>query len=63
MKQKTYLDKLLENDKFKEKFNEEYQNLKKSEEEEKHNRNLKLIKDLEEDYRKAINIIKKAIVE
>ena len=33
MKQKTYLDKLLENDRFKEKFNEEYQNLQKSEEE------------------------------
>ena len=33
MKQKTYLDKLLENDRFKEKFNEEYQNLQKTEEE------------------------------
>ena len=30
---KTYLDKLLENKVFKEKFEEEYQNLQKSEEE------------------------------
>ena len=30
---KTYLDKLLEDKKFQEKFNEEYQNLQKSEEE------------------------------
>ena len=45
MKQKTYLDKLMENPEFKEKFEEEYRQ----------------IKELEEDYQKAINIIKKAI--
>ena len=45
MKQKTYLDKLMENKEFKEKIDKEY----------------KLIKELEEDHQKAIDIIKKAI--
>ena len=43
--QKTYLDKLIENKETKEKIDKEY----------------KLIKELEEDYQKAIDIIKKAI--
>ena len=37
MKQKTYLDTLMENDKFKERFNEEYQNLQTNENREEKN--------------------------
>ena len=47
MKQKTYLDTLMENDRFKEKFDKEY----------------KLIHDLEEDYRKRVDIIVKAYLQ
>ena len=45
MKQKTYLDKLIENSGFKEKVEKEYQS----------------VKNLEEDYQRAIGIIKKAV--